>query len=128
MKRTKIIYWIATGLVAALMLMSGITNVLVVPDAITLFKHLGYPIYLIPFLGVAKTLGAVAILVPGFRRIKEWAYAGLTYDLGGAMYSGIASGDPASGWSMILIMLALIALSYIYYHKLLKTVPLTYGR
>jgi uncharacterized membrane protein YphA (DoxX/SURF4 family) len=127
MKRTRIIYWIVTGLLAALMLMSGITNILVVPDAITLFKHLGYPTYLIPFLGVAKFLGAVAILVPGFRRIKEWAYAGLTYDLTGAMYSGISSGDPASGWSMILIGLALIALSYIYYHKLLKTVPLTKG-
>jgi uncharacterized membrane protein YphA (DoxX/SURF4 family) len=103
-----------------MMLFSGISNIVAVSAAIPIFDHLGYPTYLIPFLGVAKTLGAIAILVPGFPRIKEWAYAGLTFDLVGAMYSGIAVGDPASAWGMILIGLALIAASYLLYHKLHK--------
>ena len=118
MKKTKIAYWIFTGILSLMMLFSGISNIVVVPEAITLFNHLGYPAYLIPFLGVAKTLGAIAIIVPGFPRIKEWAYAGLTFDLAGAMYSGIAVGDPASAWGMIFIGFALIATSYFLYHKL----------
>jgi uncharacterized membrane protein YphA (DoxX/SURF4 family) len=120
MKRTKILYWVFTGLLAALMLMSGISNAMTVPDAVVLFKHLGYPIYLSPFLGIAKILGAIAILVPGFPRIKEWAYAGFVFDLGGAMYSFISIGDPASAWLPLLIGFALIATSYILYHKKLK--------
>lgn len=120
MKKTKIAYWIVTGILALLMLFSGISNIVAVPQAVPLFNHLGYPTYLIPFLGVAKTLGAIAILIPGFPRIKEWAYAGLTFDLVGAMYSGIAVGDPVSAWGMILIGLALIAASYFLYHKLQK--------
>lgn len=120
MKKTKIIYWIFTGLFAALMLMSSISNIMSVPDAIVIFKHLGYPVYLIPFLGVAKLLGVVAILIPGFPRIKEWAYAGFVYDLTGAVYSSISVGDPASGWMPIFIGYIIIAGSYIFYHKKLK--------
>ena len=118
MKKTKIAYWIFTSILALLMLFSGLSNIFVAPEAIALFNHLGYPIYLIPFLGVAKTLGAIAILVPGFPRLKEWAYAGFVFDLAGAMYSGISVGDPASAWGMIFIGFALIATSYFLHHKL----------
>ncbi|WP_231571073.1 DoxX family protein [Gordoniibacillus kamchatkensis] len=82
-----------------------------------MFQQLGYPTYLLPFLGAAKLLGIVAILVPGFPRIKEWAYAGLTFDLAGAMYSGIAVGGPVSGSMLFLIGFALIAGSYVLYHR-----------
>lgn len=51
------------------------------------FDALGYPRYLLPFLGVAKSLGVIALLVPGFPRLKEWAYAGFTFDLLGAAWS-----------------------------------------
>lgn len=118
MKKTKIAYWIFTCILALLMLFSGLSNIFVGPEAIALFNHLGYPTYLIPFLGVAKTLGAIAILVPGFPRLKEWAYAGFVFDLAGAMYSGISVGDPASAWGMLFIGFALIATSYVLYHKL----------
>src|SRR5882762_1506351 len=91
MKKTKILYWIITGLFSAFMLFSAIPDIMVVPDAITFMNHLGYPIYIIPFLGVAKLLGVIAILIPGFPRIKEWAYAGLFFDLIGATYSVIAT-------------------------------------
>jgi hypothetical protein len=117
MKKIKIMYWIFTGLLVLFMGSGSIPDVLSVPDAITLFQHLGYPTYLLPFLGIAKLLGLVAILVPGFPRVKEWAYAGLFFDLSGAMYSSIAVGDPASGWILFLIGFIIIAGSYVYYHK-----------
>jgi len=118
MKKTKIFYWIFTGLLAALMLMSSIPDILAVPDAVELVKnHLGYPLYFIPFVGVAKLLGAIAIVIPGYWRIKEWVYAGFVYDLTGAIYSAIAIGDPAGNWMPILIGFIFIACSYIFYHK-----------
>jgi hypothetical protein len=76
MKKTKIIYWIFTSLFVMLMLASAIPDIFSVPVAVEGFKKMGYPVYLLPFLGVAKFLGVVAILVPGYARIKEWAYAG----------------------------------------------------
>lgn len=79
--------------------------------------HLHYPDYFGPFIGVAKVLGAIAILVPGFPKLKEWAYAGFTFDLLGATYSAISVGDPVSKWAPMLIFFALLAGSYIYYHK-----------
>ena len=124
MKTVKIIYWISTILIAGLMLFSGIPDLLSMPEAVAFFKQLGYPAYLLPFLGVAKTLAAIAILVPGFPRLKEWAYAGITYDLLGAAYSGVASGtSPASGLAFFAVIFAVLAVSYIYYHKKLKASP-----
>jgi uncharacterized membrane protein YphA (DoxX/SURF4 family) len=122
MKKITITYWVCTGLLAALMLVGSIPDIMSDPQAVDLFDHLGYPAYLLPFLGVAKLLGVVAILVPGFPRIKEWAYAGFTFDLAGAMYSSISVGDPASGWSVFIIGFLLIAGSYGLYHRKRKAV------
>lgn len=120
MKKINIIYWISTCIFAALMLFSAIPDALCKPEAITFMKYLGYPVYFIGFIGVAKILGCLAILVPRFPRLKEWAYAGLAFDLIGAVYSQIAVG----GFNpMMLFMLAWILpgiVSYIYYHKKLK--------
>ncbi|MFD2614270.1 DoxX family protein [Paenibacillus gansuensis] len=121
MKKLNIMYWIFTGLLVFLMGGGAIPDLLSIPAAVDGFEHLGYPSYLLPFLGVAKLLGVAAILIPGFPRIKEWAYAGLTFDLAGAMYSTIAVGDPVSGWVFFLIGFALIAGSYICYHKKQKS-------
>ena len=75
------------------MLFSSIPDVMATPEATKFMSGmLGYPAYFTPFIGVAKILGVIAILIPGFPRIKEWAYAGLAYDLIGAVYSGIAVG------------------------------------
>lgn len=120
MKKTTVFYWILTGLLAVLMGSGSIPDILSVPDAVALFQHLGYPAYLLPFLGIAKLLGVIAILVPGFPRLKEWAYAGFVFDLSGAMYSSIAVGDPASGWIFFIIGFILIAGSYILHHKRFK--------
>jgi hypothetical protein len=120
MKKTKIIYWILTGLFAFFMLGSAIPDALVMPIAVGGFKEMGYPVYIIPFLGIAKILGVIAILIPGYPRIKEWAYAGLTFDLIGATYSIINSGKSIGNWAPMFIILFLAAGSYIYYHKKLK--------
>jgi len=98
---------------AAFMLMASIPDLLRIQQAIDVFKHLGYPAYLLPFLGGAKTLGVITILVPGVLRLKEWAYAGLVFDLIGALYSHLAVGDPASAWAFPLVGLVLVSGSYI---------------
>lgn len=118
MKRIHLFYWLVTGVFSALMAFGSIPDILVTPEAKEVFRHLGYPMYLIPFLGVAKLLGIVAILVPGFPRLKEWAYAGLFFDLTGALYSAIAVGDPVSGWGFIVVLgYGLLFASYTLYHK-----------
>src|ERR1022692_3195779 len=104
-----------------MMLILAITSLLRLPSAVELITtHLGYPLYFLTFLGISKLLGVVALLIPGYPRIKEWAYAGFTFDLIGAVYSSIAVGDPASKWVFMLIFIALVAGSYIYYQKKLK--------
>lgn len=117
MKKTKIIYWILTTLFLGLMLFSAIPDILCVPDAVTFMTHLGYPVYFIPFIGIAKLLGVVAILIPGFARVKEWAYAGLLFDLIGACYSVIAVEGFSAGVLPMFIFIGIAFGSYFYYHK-----------
>jgi uncharacterized membrane protein YphA (DoxX/SURF4 family) len=100
---------------AALMLLSAVPDVLRIPDALAVFRHLGYPPYLLVFLGTAKILGVAAVLTPGVPRLKEWAFAGLTFDLTGALYSHLSVGDPPSAWMLAAIGLVLMAGSYIAY-------------
>lgn len=120
MKKTKILYWVFTGLLAVLFTFTSIPDIMVVSDAVALVSgHLGYPEYIIRFLGVAKLLAVIAIVVPGFPRLKEWAYAGLVFDLTGAMYSGLSVGDPLVNWlPVIIIGFPLIFTSYIFHHRL----------
>jgi uncharacterized membrane protein YphA (DoxX/SURF4 family) len=117
MKKTNIIYWVFTGLLAALLGIGSVYDAISAPEAVEHITRIGYPAYLVPFLGVAKLLGIIAILIPGYPRLKEWAYAGLAYDLIGAIYSHIASGDAPKMWAPLFVGLAIIAVSYIYHHK-----------
>jgi len=119
-KNAQILYWIFTILFAGLMIFSAIGGI--GPDKKTMeifVKGLGYPVYFIQFISWAKIFGSIAILFPGLNKIKEWAYAGLFFDLTGAVYSGISvSGkfDP-----IMLTMLFWIVpgiLSYIFWNKL----------
>jgi hypothetical protein len=114
-KHAKTLYWIITSLMAAFMLLGAIPDVLRLPQAVSIFGHLGYPVYLLPFLGTAKTLGIIAVLVPAFQRLKEWAYAGLVFDVIGALYSHLSVGDSPSGWMPALIGLVLVGGSYLSY-------------
>lgn len=117
MKKIRIIYWIFTGLFAVAMFGSAVPDILVIDMAVEGFKQMGMPVYLVPFLGVAKLLGVIAILIPGYPRIKEWAYAGLCFDLVGAAYSVMSIGMPVAAWIPMIIILAIGLLSYLYYHK-----------
>lgn len=109
--------WIVTGLMAALMLLSAVPDVLRIPGALQVFSHLGYPPYLLPFLGTAKILGVAAVLVPGLSRLKEWAFAGLTIDVTGALYSHLSIGDPPAVWLPAVIALTLVGSSYVAYRR-----------
>jgi len=120
MKRTKILYWVFTVLFSFMMLGSAIPDILSSSLAVEGFKQLGLPAFLVPFLGIAKTLGVIAILVPGFARLKEWAYAGLFFDLIGATYLIIASGQPAGSWAFMILPLAFFVASYYFYHRKLR--------
>lgn len=120
MKKTKIFYWIFTSLFAIMMLASAIPDITLAQVAVDGFKTMGYPVYLMPFLGIAKTLGVLAILIPGFPRIKEWAYAGLFFDLIGATYSIIALGAPFAQWIGMALPILLGVASYAFYHKKLR--------
>jgi DoxX-like family len=121
MKKTKILYWTFTGLFAAFMIMSAIPDVLSNPVAVKgMHDGLGYPLYFIPFIGVAKLLGVAAILIPGYPRIKEWAYAGLVFDLVGATYSILAVSKSAGDWAFMALPLLLAVFSYVFYHKKIK--------
>jgi hypothetical protein len=120
MKKTKLFYWIVTGLFSAFMLFSSIPDILVVPDAKTFMNALGYPTYIISFLGVAKLLGIIAILIPGYPRIKEWAYAGLFFDLLAAMYSIIAQNGFMPQVLIMLMPIIFLFLSYTLYHRRIK--------
>lgn len=117
----KAAYWIITGLLAAFLLITGIADMIKLPEAVEVFKHLGYPEYLLPFIGVAKVLAAMAIVFPRFPGLKEWAYAGLVFDVVGALYSHIAVGDPPRAWLIPTAALVLVASSYFLYHKINKT-------
>ncbi|WOK09096.1 DoxX family protein [Imperialibacter roseus] len=121
MKRINLLYWVFTGLFGGFMMFSAIPDIISVPDAVEMVSgQLGYPEYIIPFLGVAKALGVIALFIPGFPRVKDWAYAGLTFDLIGATYSGIAVGGFDPAMLMMVVIFGVEALSYIYYHKRLK--------
>ena len=116
MKKANIFYWVFTGLFSAMMLGSAIPDIFSSPIAVQgMHNELGYPLYFIPFIGAAKVLGVLAVLLPISPRVKEWAYAGLVFDLIGATFSIIAIGKP--DWIFMLLPIFLAIGSYVFYHK-----------
>ena len=87
------VYWVVTVLAAMAFAIPGILNLVGAPHVVRDMAHLGYPRYFLAILGAWKVLGAVTILVPRFPRLKEWAYAGMVFDLTGAAASRALSGD-----------------------------------
>jgi hypothetical protein len=109
----KIGYWAATGLTALGFAFGGVMDAMGGPDVVEGLAHLGYPAYFGTILGIWKLLGAVAITVPGFARVKEWAYAGMFFDLTSASISHAVTGDPAGNVITPLVMLAIMIASYL---------------
>ncbi len=118
-KTTNIFYWVVTGIFAAFMLMSGIMELMPVTDpvAIQAMQQMGYPAHFWTLIGIAKILGTVALLFPGFPTLKEWAYAGFTFDLIGATVAIMASGMPVLGALLPLVCLLVMFLSYVLWKK-----------
>lgn len=118
-KTINILYWVFTILFAGLMIFSSVGGIGPTEEVKKIFHEgLGYPIYFIQFISVAKIIGSAAILVPGLNKIKEWAYAGLLFDLAGATYSGLAvspSFDPRILGMLIWIIPGI--LSYYFWTK-----------
>jgi hypothetical protein len=92
-KRNLIIYWIATCLMSFGMLGSGLAQIFHAKEMVDLIVPLGYPLYLLYIIGIWKILGVIVILMPGFKLLKEWAYAGFFFVMTGAFVSHLASGD-----------------------------------
>src|SRR6185295_4285196 len=111
-KRNNIIYWIATIWLALGMLSTGIVQLIKAPADVDAMARLGYPAYLLTILGVWKMLGVVAVLIPGFPLLKEWAYAGFFFAMSGAAISHIVVGHPASEIFPPLLLLILTVVSW----------------
>ena len=114
-KRNKIIYWISTLWLALGMLSTGGVQLFRGKEGqggADMIAHLGYPIYLLTILSVWKILGVVALLIPKYPLLKEWAYAGFFFVMTGAAFSHIASGDPVTAIVPSMLLLVLTALSW----------------
>ena len=106
-------YWLATALLVSELVIGGIWDVLRVPRVREVIERLGYPTYFLVILGVWKLLGAVALVIPRFPRLKEWAYAGVVFNLTGALVSHVASGDIEPGpMAYLVVMLGATAASW----------------
>jgi hypothetical protein len=112
MSKQKIAYWVVTALVALSMTMSAGMYLTAQPQALEGFRHLGYPEYFRLILGVAKLLGAVALLAPVPRTLKEWAYAGFAFNMIAAAASHAGVGDGAGQIVSPLIALGLVLTSH----------------
>ena len=118
-KRNKIIYWISTIWLALGMLSTGTLQLFkakaegaLAPPGVYGITHLGYPVYFLTILGIWKILGVVALLIPRFPLLKEWAYAGFFFVMSGAIFSHIAVGDPAKEIFPALLLLILTVVSW----------------
>jgi uncharacterized membrane protein YphA (DoxX/SURF4 family) len=105
-------YWISTGIIALAFGSGGVAYLMGGEDQLRGMAELGYPAYFVTILGVWKVLGALAIVTPRFPRLREWAYAGIAFDLIGAAASHAAVGHPVVKVITPLIVLAIMAMSW----------------
>ncbi len=118
-KRNNIIYWVATIWLSLGMTATGILQLsgakaegAIAPPGVDGIIHLGYPVYLLTIIGVWKILGVIAILLPKFPLVKEWAYSGFFFIMSGALFSHIAVGDASAELIPSLLLLTMTVLSW----------------
>src|SRR5687768_10681016 len=111
-KKNKIIYWIATLWLSLGMTATGIVQFLKSKEEVELFTRLGYPLYFLTILSVWKILGVIAVLVPRFPLVKEWAYAGFFFAMSGAIISHLVLADPAVDLFGPALLLVLTVVSW----------------
>ena len=137
-KRNKIIYWISTAWLALGMLSTGALQLFrakaegaLAPPRVYGITHLGYPVYFLTILGIWKLSGVVALLVPEFPLLKEWAYAGFFFAMSGAVFSHIALGDPVKEIFPSLLLLILTVISWYFRpadRKIIAVNPYSHGQ
>ena len=112
-KRDKIIYWVATLWLALGMTSTGIVQLIEMQEEIDrTVDHLGFPVYFLTIIGSWKILGVIAVLVPKFPLIKEWAYAGFFFNMTGALYAHIIMRDPIGEMFPAMLLLTLTIVSW----------------
>ena len=130
-KRNKIIYWIATIWLSLGMVSTGVVQLLKLkgdgPGSVDTMTHLGYPVYFVTILGVYKILGVVAVLIPRFPLVKEWAYAGFFFMMSGAVLTHIAAGNSISEMFPSLLLLILTLVSWYFRPSDRKIIPISIG-
>jgi len=107
-----IAYWITTILGPASFVIGGVLFLTHGEQQAAIFAHLGYPSYMLYIIGLGKFLGAIVCVLPGLPRLKEWAYAGFFFDLGGAAASHAFVGDGVGQIMQPLVFLALVMASW----------------
>ena len=112
-KRNKIIYWVATIWLSLGMVSTGVIQLIKNKEEVDMITtQLGYPIYFLTILGIWKMLGVVAVLIPKFPLLKEWAYAGFFFAMSGAVFSHIASGSGAKDFFGPILLIVLTVVSW----------------
>jgi hypothetical protein len=111
-KRNKIIYWVATLWLALGMTSTGVVQLIKMKEEVAKMTQLGYPVYFLTILGVWKILGVIAILIPKYPLIKEWAYAGFFFAMSGAAISHLYIAQPVSEIFPSLLLLVLTIVSW----------------
>ena len=118
MKKVKIAYWVTTGLISLMMLISGYGS-LNSEQVKASFVHLGFPGSFRIELAIAKFLGVITLLLPAAKgRVKEWAYFGFFITFVSAFIAHFTVGDPADKWSIAVVCIAVLLASYFFYRKL----------
>lgn len=108
-----ILYWVSTILVTLIYVATGILNLMGSDHILTDILHLGFPPYIMKILGFWKLMAAITILLPKTIRLKEWAYAGMLFDLSGAAFSRMSIGDPPQMIIVPLLIMGLVMISWV---------------
>ncbi|MBL7683985.1 MAG: DoxX family protein [Flavipsychrobacter sp.] len=122
MKRDKIIYWVSTGLVSIGFLLSSIMYLTSNPELMKSFSEIGFPVFFVTILGISKLTGAIALVNPWMPKLREWAYAGFTFTLIGAVWTHVATNTP---FIAPLFFMLLLGISYFFSNRIRKTVTNT---
>jgi hypothetical protein len=118
MNKLNLTYWVTTALFAAFMIFSAISNIHMEVEAVNMITGMGFPAYFIPYIGWAKVLGSVAILLPFLpRNVKEWAYAGLFFDLASAFYAIVVTEGFSVPLLFFVVIIGFLFLSYYFWYR-----------
>ena len=122
-QRNKIIYWVATIWLALGMVSTGAVQLMKMESEVENITKLGYPGYFLTILGIWKILGVIALLIPKFPRVKEWAYAGFFFVMSGATFSRLAAGNSVNEMFPSLLLLLLTVASWYFRPANRKLIP-----